>query len=289
MQTVATVAALREHVVAARRDGRRIGFVPTMGNLHAGHHSLIERARANSDFVVASVFVNPTQFGPNEDFDRYPRTPAADAEGLARGGCDLLYLPDVAAMYPFGVAGTMRIEVPQLGDVLEGAIRPGHFAGVATIVAKLFNHVQPDVAVFGRKDYQQWLVIRRLVADLGFPIRIIGAPTLREPDGLAMSSRNQYLDAEQRARAGTIHATLASMRDAVLGGDLPLAAIERQAFEHLTHAGFAPDYAVLRQAEDLAEPLSGRRDRLVALIAARLGSTRLIDNLAIGGAIDGEV
>ena len=189
------LAPLRARIAEWKRAGLRVGLVPTMGNLHAGHHSLVRLAREHADRVVASVFVNPTQFGPNEDFSRYPRTPEADAEGLAAAGCDLLWMPTVETMYPFGADGAVRIRVPGITDVLEGAHRPGHFDGVATVVARLFLQVQPDVAAFGRKDYQQLAVIRYLVRDLAFPIELLAGETLREADGLAMSSRNQYLAA----------------------------------------------------------------------------------------------
>jgi pantoate--beta-alanine ligase len=183
--------ALRARIAGWKREGLRVGFVPTMGNLHAGHYSLVELARREADRVVASVFVNPTQFGPNEDFSRYPRTPEADATGLEAAGCDLLWLPSVETMYPYGVDGTVQVRVPGVSDVLEGAHRPGHFDGVATVVARLFNQVQPDVAAFGRKDYQQLAVIRYMVRDLAFPIALLAGETRREADGLAMSSRNQ--------------------------------------------------------------------------------------------------
>lgn len=279
MLALASAAQLRTQVAQWHREGRRVGFVPTMGNLHAGHHSLLAIAREHADIVVASVFVNPTQFGPNEDFARYPRTPEADAAGLAAHGCDALFMPTLEDLYPFGAARSVKVSVPELPDLLEGAIRPGHFDGVATVVAKLFNLVQPQVAVFGRKDYQQLLVVRRMVRDLGYPIAIVGAPIVREANGLAMSSRNQYLDAGQRARAGAIHATLERMRDAVLGGQ-PVAKVEADARAGLEQAGLVPDYAVVRSADDLAEAGPGEADR-VALIAARMGNTRLIDNLSI--------
>src|SRR5450432_3952 len=191
METAIAVEDLRAHVGKMRRAGARIGFVPTMGNLHGGHFSLVSIARAHADRVVASVFVNPTQFGPREDFASYPRTLEQDQAGLAAHGCDLLFAPAVAAIYPFGPKATVQIEVPGISDVLEGALPPGHFTGVATVVTKLFNLVQPDVAVVGQKDYQQLLVIQRLVCELRMPIEIIAAPTLREANGLAMSSRNQ--------------------------------------------------------------------------------------------------
>ena len=283
MDTVITAAELRKRIAVWRRDGARIGFVPTMGNLHDGHFSLIRLCRdsvegGRADRVVASVFVNPTQFGPNEDFTRYPRTLSQDQAGLAAHGCDLLFAPTVEEMYPFGIEATARVEVPVVSEPLEGAMRPGHFAGVATVVTKLFNLVQPDVAVFGRKDYQQLLVIERLVADLRLPIDIVGAQIKRETNGLAMSSRNQFLSAEERERAGGIHRTLQKMSEALRSGMAP-AAIESMARERLTEAGFVPDYAALRRADDLREPLPNQRDGLIALIAARLGKTRLIDNL----------
>ena len=247
-----------------------------MGNLQAGHFSLIELARRHADRVVASVFVNPTQFGPNEDFNRYPRTPEADSAGLAAAGCDAMWLPSVEAMYPFGVGGTVRVSVPGVTETLEGAHRPGHFDGVATVVARLFNQVQPDVAVFGRKDYQQLAVIRYMVRDLAFPIDIVAAETRREADGLAMSSRNQYLSAEERPVASEISRTLQWMGEAIRTG-AARAEVEAQAANRLAGAGFEVDYAVVRD-RDLGIPAEGHGPR-VALIAARLGRTRLIDNL----------
>jgi pantoate--beta-alanine ligase len=275
----ARAAELGAFLDDARRREKRIAFVPTMGSLHAGHYSLIAIAREHADVVVASVFVNPTQFGPNEDFSRYPRTPDADAAGLAANGCDALFLPPVDEIYPLGPANTVRVSVPGF-DMLEGAARPGHFDGVATVVTKLFNIVRPDVAVFGRKDYQQLLVIRRLTRDLRFPIEIVDAPTAREANGLAMSSRNQYLDPEQRERAATIRATLEAMREAHRRYDA-FPAIEAEAEASLRRAGFGPDYAVVRRAEDLELPTVGESRPLIALIAARLGPTRLIDNLLL--------
>ena len=282
MQRVDSVSELRTTVAGWHRAGLHVGLVPTMGNLHAGHFSLVRAARECCDRVVASVFVNPTQFGPNEDFARYPRTLDADAEGLAGQGCDLLFAPTVEAMYPFGLGAATQVEVKGVTETLEGAFRPGHFAGVATVVLRLLNLVQPDVALFGRKDYQQLLTIRRLVADLGLPIAILDVPTMREANGLAMSSRNQYLSAEERERAAAIHATLQRMRDGILGGET-VDAVERAATAALQAAGFRVDYAAVRRADDLAPAIPGQRDGLVGLIAARLGTTRLIDNLAIGG------
>ena len=276
------VANLRAAVSAWRRAGQRIGFVPTMGNLHAGHYALIDAARSRCDKVVASVFVNPTQFGPNEDFARYPRTPEQDIEGLHAHGCDAVLLPEVETMYPFGSGACVAVEVPSLSDVLCGAFRPGHFAGVATVVLRLFNMVQPDLAVFGRKDLQQLELIRYLVRDLALPIEILGMPTQREADGLARSSRNQYLSPAERALAPQIHANLRIMLTAAAAGEAATA-VEGAAAERLRAAGFCVDYAVLRREGQLAEPLAGQVAAvpdLVALIAARLGKTRLIDNLA---------
>jgi len=278
MLTVDQLGALRATLGAWRMAGQRVAFVPTMGNLHEGHHSLIRLARERADRVVASVFVNPTQFGPNEDYGRYPRTPEADADGLRAAGCDLLWRPSVDTMYPFGVEHTVQVRVPQVTDTLEGAHRPGHFDGVATVVARLFNQVRPDLAVFGRKDYQQLAVIRYLVRDLAFPIEIVGAPTRREADGLALSSRNQYLSEAERPRAVEIHRCLQWMRQAAQSGE-PRAAIEAEAAERLRAAGFEVDYAALRRPDlGLPEEDPGEPAR-VALIAARLGRTRLIDNL----------
>ena len=277
IETIVDLPALRERVRGWKRAGLRVGFVPTMGNLHAGHFSLVELARTRADKVVASVFVNPTQFGPGEDFERYPRTPDADADGLSAAGCDALWLPSVATMYPYGPEATVRVSVPGVTEVLEGAHRPGHFDGVATVVARLFNQVQPDVAVFGQKDYQQLAVIRYLVRDLAFPIELLAGETLREADGLAMSSRNQYLTAGERPIAARIRRTLEQMRSDVLAGASRLE-IERAARARLETHGFVVDYAALRRP-DLTEPLDGEGGSLVVLVAARLGRTRLIDNL----------
>jgi pantoate--beta-alanine ligase len=277
IETITELDALRERIRGWKREGLRIGFVPTMGNLHAGHYSLVELARRHAERVVSSVFVNPTQFGPNEDFTRYPRTPDADTSGLQSAGCDVLWLPDVAAMYPFGVDLAASIRVPGVSAVLEGAHRPGHFDGVCTVVSRLFNQVQADVAVFGKKDYQQLAVIRQMVADLHVPIEIVGGDIVREPNGLAMSSRNQYLSSDEREVSAIIHHTLHAMRDGLLVG-LPLAQVETDADAALRDAGFVPDYAVVRRP-DLTKPADGEAGNLVALIAARLGRTRLIDNL----------
>ncbi|MGH8181194.1 MAG: pantoate--beta-alanine ligase [Steroidobacteraceae bacterium] len=241
MDTVTTIAAVHEHVRCWRNEGRRTAFVPTMGNLHAGHVSLIETARSHGDLFVASIFVNPMQFGPNEDFAHYPRTPAQDARMLSDAGCDLMFMPDVAEIYPNGSERATRVEVPGLSSILDGEFRPGHFEGVATVVAKLFHIVEPDVAVFGEKDFQQLAIIRRMAADLCMPISIIAAPTVREPDGLAMSSRNQYLTDEERRTAPIIHQTLLAAVERLRAGDKDFAALERTGVEALARAAFRPD------------------------------------------------
>ena len=269
---------LRAQVREWKRQGLRVGFVPTMGNLHEGHFSLVRLAREHADRVVASVFVNPTQFGLNEDFSRYPRTPGQDAAGLQAAGCDALWMPSVDAMYPYGAGNAVRIHVPGITDTLDGAHRPGHFDGVATVVARLFNQVQPEVAVFGRKDYQQLAVIRYLARDLAFPLEIVAGDTRREDDGLAMSSRNQYLSAEERAIAPAIHRTLLAMRDAIRAGT-PRHQVEADAEAALRAAGFAADYAVVRCPDFSTPDADGAGAERVALVAARLGRTRLIDNL----------
>lgn len=279
MLTIRTIDELRRAVAGWRAAGEAVAFVPTMGNLHSGHLALVARAREEAPRVVVSVFVNPTQFGPNEDFARYPRTEAEDAEKLEAAGADVLFLPSVEEMYPGGAEATTFVEVPGISDILCGEFRPGHFRGVATVVARLFNIVQPDAAVFGEKDYQQLLVIRRMVRDLAFPVRVIGAPTVREDDGLAKSSRNQYLAPEERELATRIHATLQAVAESLRAGR-DIAALEREGAESLERAGFRPDYFAIRRAEDLDEPAPGDRE-LVVLVAARLGGTRLIDNLRV--------
>lgn len=276
IETVTELSRLRDIVTGWKREGLRVALVPTMGNLHAGHYSLVTLARQYADRVVSSVFVNPTQFGPNEDFTRYPRTPEADTSGLQDAGCDVLWLPTVESMYPFGVELAANVSVPGISSLLEGAHRPGHFDGVCTVVSRLFNQVQPDVAAFGKKDYQQLAVIRQMVADLAFPIQVVGGDIVREADGLAMSSRNQYLDAVQRPAATLIHRVLQGMREGYVAG-VPRERIEAEATAALQAGGFQVDYAALRTLDLLEPPHEG--GPRVALIAARLGSTRLIDNL----------
>lgn len=280
MLTVERIAGLRDVVRRWRAEGARIGFVPTMGSLHAGHMSLLSAARFRCDRVISSVFVNPLQFGPNEDFERYPRTPAEDSQLLADAGCDLLFLPGVDEIYPDGRESATRVSVKPLSEILEGAHRPGHFDGVATVVAKLFGIVQPDVAVFGEKDYQQLAVIRRMTTDLDIPVEIVGAPTVRAPDGLAMSSRNRYLSEAERALAPRIHATMRGAATRIDAGERNYSALAAWGVDELRAAGMQPDYFELRDAATLLEPTPGTRE-LVILVAARLGRARLIDNLRV--------
>jgi pantoate--beta-alanine ligase len=280
MDTVTTIAAVRERVARWRSEGQRVAFVPTMGNLHPGHISLIELARKRGDRFIASIFVNPMQFGPNEDYAHYPRTPRKDEEMLAAAGCDFMFMPDVAEIYPRGFEHDTRVAVPELSGILDGEFRPGHFDGVSTIVAKLFNIVTPDIAVFGEKDFQQLAIIRRMVKDLCIPIEIIGAPTVREPDGLAMSSRNQYLTEEERKVAPQLHQALTRAVKRIERGETDFGVIERDEVEGLKKHGFRPDYFTVRDAKTLVAPASDAR-HLVVLVAARLGKARLIDNLQL--------
>jgi pantoate--beta-alanine ligase len=283
LQITTHIAEVRRQVGMWRAAGERIAFVPTMGNLHAGHISLIELAAKHGERFVASIFVNPMQFGPNEDFNHYPRTPERDERMLREARCDLMFMPDVGEMYPNGHEFATRVEVPTLSDLLCGEYRPGHFQGVATVVAKLFNIVAPDVAVFGQKDFQQLTVLRRMTADLCLPIEIVGAPTVRESDGLAMSSRNQYLTAEERQRAPQIYRTMQTVATALAGGTGDWTALQVRGAAALTASGFKVDYFAIRRAADLQEPLATDRE-LVILVAARLGKARLIDNMTVGAA-----
>jgi pantoate--beta-alanine ligase len=278
MITVDTVAALREQIARLREARKRIAFVPTMGNLHAGHVHLMQEARRHAPAVVASIYVNPLQFGQNEDFDSYPRTPSHDKVVLLSAGVDLLFKPGDAEMYPRGKTAQTFVEVPDLSDDLCGAFRPGHFRGVTTAVNRLFNLVTPDVAVFGKKDYQQWLLIRLMTADLGLPVEIVGVDTVREPDGLALSSRNNYLSPEERKIAPRLYEALVRLRDRVQREGMHLAAAEENAVIDLQADGFRPDYVKVRRQSDLRLPVSEDR-RLVVLAAAWLGKTRLIDNV----------
>lgn len=283
LRTVRTVAEVREAIGRWRGARATIAFVPTMGNLHAGHVSLTELAARTASRVVVSIFVNPTQFGPNEDFASYPRTPDADLERLAAAGtAGLLFVPSVAEIYPFGVEDSVSIRLPALSRELDGARRPGHFDGVASVVCRLLNIVTPDVLVLGQKDYQQLKLVERMIADLRMPVTLLMGATLREADGLAMSSRNRYLDASQRVAAPALQAALTQVRDALRAGDADYGALEARARERLAAAGLRPDYVEVRRAEDLAKPSAGARpDELIVLGAAWLGRARLIDNVRV--------
>lgn len=278
MHIHATVDALRTTLNVARRAGKTVAFVPTMGNLHAGHISLMRQARDHADIVVASIFVNRLQFGPNEDFDQYPRTFEADCAQLRDAGIDLLFAPTEADLYP--EPQTYAVEPPDIQHMLEGEIRPGHFRGVATVVMKLFQIVQPDAALFGKKDYQQLMVLRNMSRQFMLPIKIIGGETVRADDGLALSSRNGYLTPSERAEAPRLHQCLQAIRQAVLHGDRHYAALCENAAAELDNHGWKTDYISVRRQEDLA-PAGPADHNLVIVAAARLGTPRLIDNLEI--------
>jgi pantoate--beta-alanine ligase len=280
MRTLASVEDVRKTIADWRLADERIAFVPTMGDLHQGHLALVRHALTRAPHVVVSIFVNPTQFGPGEDFDAYPRTLESDQEKLQRQGVELLFAPSVETLYPGGTEETTRVDVPQVSRGLCDDFRPGHFAGVATVVARLFNLVQPDVAVFGEKDYQQLAVIRRMVQDLCWPIDIDGVPTVREADGLAMSSRNRYLSAEERKLAPVLYQTLCEVAEQARVGQQSCRALERQAMKKLEVAGFNPGYVDIRHAETLRLVETGELPARV-LAAARLGKARLIDNVSI--------
>jgi pantoate--beta-alanine ligase len=280
MLTVSGVSELRARVAAWRAQHKRIAFVPTMGNLHAGHLALVHRARTLAERVIVSVFVNPTQFAPGEDYATYPRTPRADSERLAMAQVDLLFMPDVGSVYPGGASPPTSYQVPAVGRGLEDDFRPGFFAGVVTVVRRLFELVAPDVAVFGEKDYQQLAVVRAMVRNLGLPVEIASVPTVREADGLALSSRNQYLSAEERARAPLLYRTLCEVAERIREGDVAYKNLEQAAMRKLMEGGFSPDYVCVRQADSL-QPLSSGKRRCVVLAAARLGKARLIDNVIV--------
>jgi pantoate--beta-alanine ligase len=280
MHTEHHIKSVQRIVNDWRRQGLSVGFVPTMGNLHAGHLALVERARQLADKVVVSIFVNPIQFGPSEDYDSYPRTLEQDAVALAEAGVHLLFAPSVNEMYPLGSDTQTRVTVPGVSDILDGASRPGFFTGVATVVNKLFNIVPANLAVFGEKDFQQLHVIHRMVADLNLPLEVVGAPIVREADGLAMSSRNGYLSAEERRVAPTLYQVLCAARDRLRGGKTDFAAVEAEAVAELASAGFVPDYVAIHQAQSL-QPAREGDSRLVILAAAHLGGTRLIDNITL--------
>lgn len=280
MQIVQDKNELNELHRSWRHHGEHVALVPTMGNLHPGHISLVELAREHAERVVVTVFVNPTQFGEGEDFEDYPRTLERDTRQLRKIGTDVLFVPDVDTVYPFGIENATVVSVPGLTENFCGAARPGHFDGVTSVVARLFALVQPDVAVFGQKDYQQQLVIRHMTADLNLPIRIITAPTIREPDGLARSSRNQYLTAEERAVAPQLHEVLERIGRDLQNGKRDFQELELQAVATLEAAGFAPDYVAVRRAQNLEVP-DRDCDEIVVLAAAQLGKARLIDNVVV--------
>ena len=280
MHVSTTIDDLKQQVAALRAAGRRIAFVPTMGNLHAGHEHLMQQAHQHADAVIASIYVNPLQFGENEDFASYPRTVDDDRARLHAAQVDLLFLPDDRQMYPRGRAAQTMVEVPGISDVLCGASRPGHFRGVATVVNRLFNLVAPDVALFGKKDYQQWQVIRLMVADLGLSVEIVGIDTVRDADGLALSSRNGYLSPAERSLAPRLYAALCALRDRISAASGTMPGQEEAAVRGLAEAGLRPDYVSIRRQADL-EPAARDDRKLVILAAAWLGHTRLIDNLEL--------
>ncbi|ABV86020.1 pantoate--beta-alanine ligase [Shewanella pealeana] len=279
MITTQSISDIRKQVTAWRLKGETVAFVPTMGNLHLGHITLVKEAKTRADHVVASIFVNPMQFGQNEDLDAYPRTLADDQAALIEAGAELLFTPTPDIIYPKGMDAQTFVEVPSISDELCGASRPGHFRGVATIVCKLFNIVQPDIAVFGQKDFQQLLVIRTMVEDLSMPIEIVGIETIRETSGLAMSSRNGYLTTEQKDQASQIKRTLNNMALSLKAG-LLIKDVVAKAQAELVHVGFRNDYLDVRNANTFAIATAADKD-LVILVAAYMGSTRLIDNLVV--------
>ncbi|WP_106475831.1 pantoate--beta-alanine ligase [Phytohalomonas tamaricis] len=279
MQLFHSITPLQQTLAEHRRHGRRIAVVPTMGGLHAGHIALVDAARQHADIVVATIFVNPLQFSANEDLTRYPRTLDADRQKLEEAGCDLLFAPDVATLYPDGLKGLTHVHVPTVSEGLCGARRPGHFDGVSTVVSLIFHLILPDVAFFGEKDFQQLAVIRKMVRDLHFNIEIVGVPTVRNDDGLALSSRNDYLSHAESEMASLLYRTLQDLKIRLEEGALPDEAI-RECLETLTAHGFKPDYLELRRTSDLGEVTQRTHDAIL-LVAAYLGTTRLIDNIRV--------
>ncbi|MEL5637645.1 pantoate--beta-alanine ligase [Serratia ureilytica] len=277
MIIIETLPLLRQQIRRWRQEGKRIALVPTMGNLHDGHMTLVDEARARADVVVVSVFVNPMQFDRPDDLARYPRTLQEDSEKLTRRGVDLVFAPAPAAVYPHGLEQQTYVDVPGISTILEGASRPGHFRGVSTIVSKLFNLVQPDLACFGEKDYQQLALIRKMVADMGYDIDIVGVPTVRAKDGLALSSRNGYLTAEERKVAPQLSKIMNALAQQLANGERHVETLLEQTAERLCAAGFTPDELFIRDADSL-QPLTVDSQRAVVLMAAWLGKARLIDN-----------
>jgi len=278
MKQVKSISSLREQLATVRQSGKKIALVPTMGNLHAGHLSLVNEVKPKADFIVVSLFVNPTQFVEGEDFDSYPRTLASDIQSLENLDVDLVFIPNSSEIYPDGNEIDTQVSVPELESIYCGKFRPGHFQGVATVVSKLFNIVQPDLAIFGIKDYQQLLVIRRLVKNLNFPIDIIGSATVREKDGLAMSSRNQYLSETEREKAPLLYKCICEMANAINNGNDNYAKLEENAVATLVNAGFKPEYISVCDSETLKAP---NNQKLVIIAAVWLGNARLIDNVAV--------
>lgn len=280
MKTVRDIDTLRKIIQGWRQDGETLALVPTMGGLHKGHMSLVALAQEYAERVVVSIFVNPTQFGPGEDFETYPRTLDNDKRRLSRAGVDLLFAPGDDDIYPFGEKAITVVSVSQLSTVLCGSDRPVHFDGVTSVVARLFNIVQPDVAVFGQKDYQQLVIVRRMVADLHWPIKILAGQTQRNHDGLALSSRNRYLTDAEKPKAAALIETVSACRESLLAGDTDYAGLEAGGLRKLEAAGFVPDYFVVRKAGDLSLPDPDSR-HLVVMAAGRLGRARLIDNVLV--------
>jgi len=278
-----SIEALRQHLLPARRSGQLIAFVPTMGNLHAGHLSLVEQAKKRAPIVVTSIFVNPMQFGAGEDFDRYPRTLAADAKALANSGNDVLFTPAVDEVYPLPMAEMTRIHVPTISEVLCGHFRPGHFDGVCTVVAKLFHMVQPQIACFGEKDFQQLLLIKRMVSDLNLAVQVYGCDTQRESDGLAMSSRNQYLSPAQRDLAPSLYQEMLQLRQRAQVSPVDYVALCEETKQRLHELGFEPQYVEIRNADSLLPARVGD-PHIRLFVAAYLGTTRLIDNIRLSSA-----
>lgn len=282
MRLLETKRELQHLLHEWRTGGERISLVPTMGNLHAGHISLIDVARKHAERVVVTVFVNPAQFGEDEDFESYPRSLDQDTRRLKKSRADILFAPSVDTVYPFGVDQATLVTVPSLNEIFCGSFRPGHFDGVTTVVARLFALVQPDIAVFGQKDFQQQLVIRRMVNDLNLPISIVTAPTVREDDGLAMSSRNSYLTDEERAIAPVLHGALSSAADELRSGQRNFEELQTATSDALRAAGLNPEYVAIRRALDLSPPHQKQdREELVILAAVQLGRARLIDNIVV--------
>lgn len=278
MRVIEQVAALRVLVAEWRRQKQTIGFVPTMGNLHSGHRSLVANARSRCDRVIVSVFVNPTQFSAGEDYDDYPRTLEADSKALVEEGVDALFLPKVKALYPHGLENTTMVSIPGLSRELCGAHREGHFDGVLTVINKFLNIVTPDFLFLGEKDFQQLFLVRQMVAELMFPVEVIGVPTYREDDGLAMSSRNVYLSEEKRAKASALFQILSDIQQALVAGSDEYTALEAKGLTQLKKAGFKPDYIEIRRQSDMARAEPGDQ-MLVVLGAGKLGRARLIDNI----------